>query len=551
MDNAQKLSPNCCVAEYKPQRLPQYKENPLIEALPPVMTDRQLFEALTLLPEFDSEQRMWSSEERMQMLLTLSSFMIPLARHVKLARTLDAMLRAGYVGRVPRTPEHAQRLQKTYELRKSAGPSVKAILESNPQLSTLLMGISGMGKTTTVKRCFSQLPQVIYHPELHIYQVTYLHVEMPSDGASIKGLAHGILQQIDKLIPGANYYENYALRGKPGADTLMRSVARVMNQHFVGFLIADEIQNLANSHKGKQTVMTELVSACNELGVPILFIGTNKAAEVFSLDFRNSRRASGHGLEHWDRLSGSAEHGEPDEWRDFIDILWTFQWVRNPEEMNEHTAAILYHFSQGVIDIAIKLFASAQARAILDGTECVTPELISDVYNKELKLLHPMIDALRDNNFERLRMFADIAPIGVGDLLDNIQRKMKAKTSEAYTVKSSHPTFVPRIATALIATGIEEDDAIQAAERVAMDGESKNVLQGTKAALNSLTANKPVPRAKPKSNKSGVQIQPDFESRPCDYRRAITSASQSGSTIYEQLQKLGMARPLDELLELT
>ena len=551
MDNPLKLSPNCCVADYKPQRLPQFKGNPLIEALPLVMTNEQLFEALTLLPEFDLEQRTWSSEERMQMLLTLSSFMIPLSRHMKLARTLDAMLRAGYVGRVPRTPQHAQRLQKTYELRNVEGQSAQKILESNPQLSTLLMGISGMGKTTTTKRCFSHLPQVIYHPDLHIYQVTYLHVEMPSDGASIKGLAHGILQQMDKLIPGANYYENYALRGKPGADTLMRSVARVLNQHFVGFLIADEIQNLANSHKGKQTVMTELVSACNELGVPILFIGTNKAAEVFSLDFRNSRRASGHGLEHWDRLSDAAEPGEPDEWRDFIDILWTFQWVRNPVEMNEHLAAIIYHFSQGVIDIAIKLFASAQARAMLDGTECVTPELIADVYNKELKLLHPMIEALRDNNIERLRMFADIAPIGVGDLLNNIQRKMRSKVSSAYIVKSSDPTFVPRIATALIATGIGEVDAIHAAEQVATDGESKNVLQGTKDALKSLTANKRVPLSKSKSIKGGVPIQPDFESRPCDYRRAITKASETGSTIYEQLQKFGMARPLDELLELT
>lgn len=550
MDSPFKLSPNCCMANYQPQRLPQYKGNPLIEALPRVMTDEQLFEALTLLPEFEPEQRTWSSEERIQMLLTLSNFMIPLSRHMKLARTLDAMLRAGYVGRVPRTPEHARRLQKTYELQKVGTQAAQSVLDSNPQLSTLLMGMSGMGKTTTTKRCFSHLPQVIYHPELHIYQVTYLHVEMPSDGASIKGLAHGILQQMDKLIPGANYYENHALRGKPGADTLMRSVARVLNQHFVGFLIADEIQNLANSHKGKQTVMTELVSACNELGMPILFIGTNKAAEVFSLDFRNSRRASGHGLEHWDRLSDTVEPGKVDEWRDFIDILWTFQWVRNPVEINEHMATTMYHFSQGVIDIAIKLFASAQARAILDGTECVTPELIADVYNKELKLLHPMLDALRDNDIERLRMFADIAPIGVGGILNDIQRKMRAKASGAYTVKSSDPTFVPRITASLIAAGIGEDDASEAAEQVAKDGKDKNVLQGTKAALNSLTANTPVPLAKPKPIKGVAPIQPDFESRPDDYRRAIAKASESGTTIYEQLQRLGMARPLDELLEL-
>lgn len=551
MDNQLTLSPSCCLADYRPQRLPQFKGNPLIEALPPTLTNEQLFEALTLLPDFDPEQRTWLPEERLQMLMTLSNFMVPLSRHIELGRTLDSMLRAGYVGRVPRTPEHALRLQRSYELQKSGARAAHLAATSNPQLSTLLMGMSGMGKTTATKRFFSNIPQVIYHPDLHIYQVTYLHVEMPSDGASIKGLAHGILQQMDKLIPGANYYENYALRGKPGADTLMRSVARVMSQHFVGFLIADEIQNLANSHKGKQTVMTELVSACNELGVPILFIGTNKAAEVFSLDFRQSRRASGHGIEHWDRLSDSSQPEEGADWQEFLEILWSFQWVSVPVELDHHLASTMYYFSQGVIDIAIKLFASAQARAIFDGSERVTPELIADVYNKELKLLHPMVQALRDNDIERLAMFADIAPVGLGALLNNVQRKLRAKTSAAFKVRPTDPTFTHRIAASLVAAGCGEEEAIEAAESVAGDGQSKNLLQGTQAALKSLTALKPLSRAKSKSAKEEPFIPPNLEERPDDYRRAVLKAHEAGTTIYEQLQMLGMARPLDQLLELS
>ena len=453
MDDHLKISPCCRIAEYKPQRLPQFKGNPLIEALPATMTDDQLFEMMTLLPEFDPVQRTWLPEERLQMLLTLSSFMIPLRRHINLARSLDSMLRSGYVGRVPRTREHVKRLQKALESQGAEGAAPEAIMTNNPQLSTLLMGVSGMGKTSAIKRYFSHMPQVIYHPTLSLYQITYLHVEMPSDGSSIKGLAIGILQQIDRLIPGTKYYETYVLRGKPGADVLMRNVARVMHQHFVGFLIPDEIQNLANSHKGKQTVMTELVSACNELNMPMAFVGTNKAAEVFSLDFRQSRRASGHGFEHWDRLHEDPESGAPDEWRDFLDVLWEFQWVKNPVELNGHLASTMYKFSQGVIDIAIKLFVSAQARAILDKSERITVELIEDVYAKELSLLHPMIEALRDNDFEKLAMYPDIAPVGISELLESVNRKLKGKASGAYRVKSTDPTFVARISAALVSTG--------------------------------------------------------------------------------------------------
>jgi len=78
-----------------------------------------------------------------------------------------------------------------------------------------------VGKTTLVKRWCAHIDEVIYHPDLHVYQVPYLHVEMPSDGSSIKGLAHGILQRLDQLIPGANYYHDYAIKGRPGADTLI------------------------------------------------------------------------------------------------------------------------------------------------------------------------------------------------------------------------------------------------------------------------------------------------------------------------------------------
>lgn len=415
MDNRTLLSPGCVHARYTAQRLPQYTGNPLIEALPPQLNDEQLFELFTVRPKFEPEQRDWSSSERLKMIGTLKRILIPMRRHVELGQALDTMLRNGYVGRAPRTPEYALRCQTLYEAQKSDSKIHSMTADLTSQLSALLMGLSGMGKTSVVKQWFSQFPEVIYHESTNTYQVLYLHVEMPSDGSSIKGLAHAILHRMDQLIPGANYFKEYAKGGRTGSDAVMRGVARVLNLHFVGFIVADEIQNLANARKGKQTVMTELVSACNELGVPILFIGTNKAAKVFTLDFRQSRRASGQGLTFWDRLEAGEDEYGSNEWVDFLTTLWEYQWVAKPVPIDGRYVEHMYHYCQGVIDVAVKLFASAQARAILDGTEELTPELLANVYDTEFKLLHPMMDALRENDVERLALYADVAPVGLDD----------------------------------------------------------------------------------------------------------------------------------------
>jgi len=349
-------------AKYIPQQIPQFRGNPLIEALPPTMTDEMLIEALTLMPDFDPAQRQWSTSDRFMMLKSLQNFMVPMQNHVELSQALDSMMRAGYVGRAPRTPGHSKISQSIYEMQLAGMGFSQTASSRTPQISTSLIGISGMGKTTTVNRWCAHLPKVIYHEEFNLYQIPYLHVEMPSDGSSIKGLAHGILQKIDELLPGADYYSQYALKGKAGVDTIMRSVARLMNLHLVGLLICDEVQNLANATKGGQKVMTELVSASNTLNVPILFIGTNKASKVLGIDFRQSRRSSGHGISPWDRLHpGTA--GYESEWDAFLDILWQFQWIRNPTPLDPLLSKRMYDCSQGVIDLAIKLFASAQARA--------------------------------------------------------------------------------------------------------------------------------------------------------------------------------------------
>lgn len=535
-------------AKYAQQTIPQFRGNPLIEALPPTMSDDALIDALTLMPEFDPSQRQWSTSDRFMMLKSLQNFMIPMQNHVELSRAMDSMMRAGYVGRAPRTPGHAKIFQSIYEKQLAGMGFSQTAASRTPQISTSLVGISGMGKTTTVNRWCAHLPKVIYHEEYNLYQIPYLHVEMPSDGSSIKGLAHGILQKIDELIPGADYYSQYALKGKAGADTIMRSVARLMNLHLVGLLICDEVQNLTNATKGGQKVMTELVSACNDLKVPILFIGTNKASKVLSIDFRQSRRSSGHGISPWDRLHpGTA--GQESEWDAFLDILWQFQWTRNPVPLDPILSKRMYDCSQGVIDLAIKLFASAQARAMLNGTEQLTPELILEIFEDEFKLMHPMVEALSRDDLEMLCQYDDIAPLNLQQHIDSAHRKLNQLKSPLFSVRATDNTFTPRLAAGLTAMGFSAEESSEVAEAVAQADSSINLAQGVKQAVSALTSTPPAKRKR--RTTAQEELAPDrFDDRQDDYRRAIAHARSRGVPVLEQLQKFGMAPLLEEVIEI-
>lgn len=532
-------------AIYQPQRIARYMDNPLIEALPPSPTDDKLVDALTLIPDFNPKQREWPTHERLQQVAGLSNFMVPLSSHIQLARTLDSMMREGYVGRVPRTASHVKVLQKLYENQKNGHAFSQQSTTITAQLSTSLLGPSGMGKTTVVKRVTAMTPSVIYHEKLNIWQIPYLHIETPHDGASVKGLAHSILRKIDLLIPQAKYYETYALAGKASVEMLMNHCARILHIHLVGMLVLDEIQNLENSPKGKQALMTMLVSASNELGVPILFIGTNKANRTLNLDFRQARRSIGHGGCYWDRLHASTDPSQPGEWEDMLEVLWTFQWIKKPVPLTSHIMAVMYHHTQGVIDLVIKLFAACQWRAMLSGSETIDVQLIDDVAKKELVRVQPMVEALRRGDLAALQNLPDIAPFNLDGLLQSATMKFNGSRVKGASIRTNDINFVPTVANAIRALGFDDELAESAAKQVASEATVLNVFDGTQAALEKL---QPPKKLTSKGKKKSIKTKKDYP--PGDYRLAINIAKQEHCSISAALKQMGAMCDISETLHI-
>jgi len=141
-----------------------------------------------------------------------------------------------------------------------------------------------------------------------------------------------------------------------------------------------------------------------------VLVGTTLAMSVFQSEFRQARRSSGHqGDMLWDRMKNDAS------WNIFVSTMWKNQWTRQATPINDEFKTALYHESQGIADIAVKLYAMAQIRAVGLQTDFITPNDFGIVASEKFGLVKPALDALRSGDKKRIAAIGDIAPINVDD----------------------------------------------------------------------------------------------------------------------------------------
>lgn len=546
------FAPTIHEPEYRTSVVPRFKGNPLIEALPLPIEDDKLEDFFRKPPDFEEAHRNASRMDRMFMMDDLSGFMEPTRQQLELCYALERLLRNGYPGRAPLTPERARISQKLYEMQQNGGTFAQAALDMQGQWSAALLGVSGMGKTTTLKRWSARIPQAIYHPAYGIDQVPVLIIEMPPKG-SIRALALAIFDALDRAVPGNDYATN-CTTGKPNEDILILRAAKLMHEHYVGMLIVDEVQNLLNSRQDIEVLMSQLVAVCNVLGVAVVLVGTNKAARLLSKDFAQGRRSIVGGISRWDRMRPEERHGDG-QWEKLVEELWKYQWVRNPVELTPELRQALYDGCQGVIDLAIKFFKAAQIRAILDKSEKLTVELFAATYALEFEPLHEMLEALRLDDPKLLEKFDDIRSLDFDAHLKRCQLQIEAQTSASFSLKASDFASKVRLTTALSALGYTPEQADAAAQYVIDNQPGLNLPQAQRAAMDYLDSPKRV-RAKKGGGAGGnaasvPKADPTrFDGRERDYRRAVAHALAEETPAIEMFGRLGLARPVEHFLAL-
>lgn len=165
-----------------------------------------------------------------------------------------------------------------------------------------------------------------------------------------------------------------------------------------------------------------------------MFIGTMKARALLQKDFRQARRSSGQGDMVWQQMKND------EDWDVLITSMWDYQWTKEYKELNKEIIDTFYEESQGIIDIAVKLYFLAQTRAIETGVEKVTPQLIRKVFKEDLKLVHPMINALKSGDAAAIAKYEDILPMDLEEYILNrtpiidIKAQMQAKKKKLHKI---------------------------------------------------------------------------------------------------------------------
>lgn len=455
------MIPYSVKAEYREQIIPEYRGNPLIEALPDIWSTDEVIERLSESAEYHDGERMLDAQYRLHCIQRIFRYFQPLEQHIDIEQRLSRCIRQGYLGRNPMGAEYAGVLSSGYDTMKDrSGYGAMRGVRSNASGFTII-GISGVGKSTAMDRVLSLYPQRIVHSRYHnqalpLTQLVWLKIDCPHDG-SLKGLCFQFFHEMDRTM-GTNYFHLYS-RARNTIDTMLVVMAQIVSLYQIGVLVIDEIQHLSQAKGGgSEKMLNFFVTLVNTIGIPVILIGTTKAMSVLQSEFRQARRGSGQGDLLWDRMKNDAS------WRVFLKSMWRFQWTQKRIPFTEKMSDAIYDESQGIIDIAVKLYAMAQIKAISNGTETFSMKDIHDAALEKLGLVQPMLNALRSGDARRIMKYEDIAPISIEDYLAICQPPSRGEVSvksPSQKISLSEQTIIR-----LMELGVEPSDAKRLAGRV-------------------------------------------------------------------------------------
>jgi ABC-type oligopeptide transport system ATPase subunit len=477
-------------AKYKEQQQAMYKHNPFIESLPPVLDFLDVASRISRRPAYSEEERKLPPLQRIHAVQTIANFVDPLPMHFDLESRFSRMIRNGYMARNPIKAEWKRQMRSGFpDLDWGDEHDDYEPLIRSTASGFAIIGPSGIGKTTSIESILGLYPQIIEHTEyngtpLDYQQLVWLKLDCPQDGR-IKGLCLNFFQSVDKVLK-TKYYQKYS-RGKVTVDVLLPEIGKLAFALGLGVLVIDEIQRLMDAEKGgANKVMNAFVQLVNTIGVPVVTVGTYKALKLFEKEFAMARRAAGQGDMFYSNFV------KDEIWEDFIESLWEYQWTSEETPLTPALNKALYEESQGIIDIAIKIYMIAQWYVIGEESEKITVGLIRQVAKENFRLAKPMLDALKTGDTELLASYSDVSPtskemedylkraaekVTLSGVVNTLRNQTKSsKTSSTNGEKSPLLMITQWLVDAEIEPNIARECAHRAIELYATDNNLKKAM---------------------------------------------------------------------------
>lgn len=412
--------------EYFDFPIPEFQGNPLVEALKPPPKDvREAILRLSQPPLFNIKERDLPSYMRAMLPSRLQKFMFPTEQHVRLLERIYCQILNGYRRYNPATVVGQQYLHG------ECSPSWKGNPEKTPSNISLLTGLSGMGKSTLISAVMHTIgcPLILHsnykgNPFTES-QILYLMRNVP-DQCSAKAVCRKIGLHADEIL-GKNLYAK-RFTDKASRSEYVSAIEDIIKNHHIGALVIDEIQNISLAKSGgRDEVLALFHNLRDELGVPIILVGTYKVAAMLKEETSLARRLVEGGFHELKRPPN------PDDknWKALCKTVWHYQWVRNPQPFSDEVAQKLYELSQGITGIMINIFVTAQTYAIEEGLETLTLSMLDEVYHERFRPVHHIIHLLRENNPAVLSQYDDLYLNAMSEMGDDpYQNRINALRKE-------------------------------------------------------------------------------------------------------------------------
>lgn len=415
-------------AEYTEFPLEEFNQNPLIQALPPLANKPTIIRNLMVQPAFKEEERFVESVYRLHMVNRLFQLFQPFPVHIDVWNMIHSLIIQGYLARNPFDRNYKQYLNVTGKeiINRSFDINSRKNFRSTAGCGTLI-GFSGMGKSTTVNRVLSNIPQVILHNEYrgqhyNQIQLVWMKLEAPSN-SSLKALCLQFFMKIDEIL-GTNNYRKHVSRNT-SVDSMLPLISQLAHNVGLGILIIDETQNI--KQRGAEQIMNFFVSLINS-GINLALIGTPGAYDLFGKELRITRRLTGNA----EIIYNNMEYGN--EFKLLMETMWQYQWTEKTTPYSEQFARQFYELTQGISDLAVKLFAYSQQVAIQSGIEEISIPLIKKVAKEKFRLLNPMLEAIRSGNPYKIAKYEDIRKLVMDNPVNNAYNTVKVENNRKQTV---------------------------------------------------------------------------------------------------------------------
>lgn len=412
------------LASYRQETDPDYAGNIYVEALPGLLSRRELTHALALVPQATEAEQNGSVEFRLSRVGSLSRLCIPLTRVIDLASAMHRLLFEGYRNRRPFTSADQRNHQRLYEAQQVGNVQKAGRHHPANQLSMALFGNPGSGKSFIMRQIANLFPPVIFHEQSGKWQVPFLFIEMPYDGKSSYTLASQIFISLERLMPGSDYVKHYTENVKLNAERLLMKALNVAYELGVGMIVVDEAQNSratgnqlsavpgtspARKQASETSLMKLLITASNIGHMPLMFTGTMELMPTLTTRASPARRMVGRGSASWHPLSRKATEGSQiSEFDAFMTVMFRCQWLKEPARYSNDWSDVFFAYTQGIPDYMVKLFESAQVLAIRTGAASLTIEHVMAANDAEFKAGEATITAVQNPDDTALLLMTDM-----------------------------------------------------------------------------------------------------------------------------------------------